>query len=211
VRLIAAGRASEVFDLGDGRILRRFKAGGDPDREAVVMRHAARHGYPVPTVVEVRSDALVLEYVIGRTMAADLRRRPWRLRAHAALLARLHERLHQIEAPPGLPAMGAGDRLLHLDLHPENVLLSHTGPVVIDWTNARSGEPAVDVAMTWLILATSGGLTGRVFLRPFLTHVSRDAAVAVLPVAAGWRVADPNVSVSERDAVRRLVQRARAT
>ena len=211
MRLIAAGRASEVFDLGDGRILRRFQAGGNPDREAVVMRHAARHGYPVPAVVEVRGDALVLEHVIGPTMVADLRRRPWRLRAHASLLARLHDRLHQIAAPEGLPAVGAGDRLLHLDLHPENVVLSPTGPVVIDWTNARSGEPAVDVAMTWLILETSGGLTGRLFLRPFLAHVPRDAAAAALPVAAEWRVADPNVSVSERDAVRRLVQRARAT
>jgi hypothetical protein len=39
-RLIASGRASEVLDLGDGRVLRRFKAGGNPRREALVMRHA---------------------------------------------------------------------------------------------------------------------------------------------------------------------------
>jgi aminoglycoside phosphotransferase (APT) family kinase protein len=36
------GRASQITDVGDGRILRR---GGDPAREARVMEHARRHGY----------------------------------------------------------------------------------------------------------------------------------------------------------------------
>jgi aminoglycoside phosphotransferase (APT) family kinase protein len=54
-----------------------------------------------------------------------------------------------------------GEWLLHLDLHSDNVLLSRRGPVVIDWTNARAGDPALDVALTWVIGATSGGLVGR--------------------------------------------------
>ena len=62
-RLIASGRASEIFDLGKGRILRQFTSDGDPEREALVMRHAQRHGYPVPRVLEVTHDALVLERI----------------------------------------------------------------------------------------------------------------------------------------------------
>ncbi|HEY3461964.1 MAG TPA: phosphotransferase [Gaiellaceae bacterium] len=123
-RLIAAGRASEVFDLGDGGVLRRFKNGGRPEREALVMRHAHRHGFPVPEVLEVTADALVLEKVDGPTMWEAASRQPSEVPAHAAELARLHHELHEIEAPAGLPAAGAGDRLLHLDLHPENVILS---------------------------------------------------------------------------------------
>jgi hypothetical protein len=46
MRLIAAGRASEIFDLGGGRILRRFKRGGDSEHEARLMRHARSHGFP---------------------------------------------------------------------------------------------------------------------------------------------------------------------
>jgi aminoglycoside phosphotransferase (APT) family kinase protein len=209
VKLIASGRASEIFDLGDGRVLRRFKGHGEPQREALVMRHAAAHGYPVPRVLEVTQDALVLERVAGATMLADLRRRPWRLSAHAATLAELHERLHRIDAPPTLPAVGAGDRLLHLDLHPDNVLLAPTGAVVIDWTNARCGEPALDVALTWVIAATSGGILGRGFLRRFLPHFDRDELVRALPSAAERRLADPNVSDGERRAVRRLLASAR--
>jgi hypothetical protein len=37
MRLIAAGRASEILDLGDGRVLRRFKDAGNPARKAAVM------------------------------------------------------------------------------------------------------------------------------------------------------------------------------
>jgi aminoglycoside phosphotransferase (APT) family kinase protein len=208
MKLIASGRASEIFDLEDGRVLRRFKAGGDPQREALVMRHAAAHGYPAPRVLEVTSDALVLERVEGPTMLADLRRRPWRLPRHASLLAELHQGLHEIIAPPGLPEAGEGDRLLHLDLHPDNVLLSPTGPVVIDWTNVRRGDPALDVALTWVIAATSGGRQGRLFLRWFLRHFDRETLLAALPAAAERRIADPNVTDRERDAVRRLVERS---
>jgi aminoglycoside phosphotransferase (APT) family kinase protein len=207
MKVIASGRASEIFDLEDGRVLRRFKVGGDPDREALVMRNAADHGYPVPRVLEVTADALVLERVDGPTMLADLRRRPWRLSRHAALLAELHKRLHEIVAPQGVPNTGKGDRLLHLDLHPDNVLLSPEGPVVIDWTNARRGDPALDVALTWVIAATSGGRQGRVFLQRFLPHFDREAVLEALPAAAERRIADPNVTEDEREAVRRLVER----
>jgi hypothetical protein len=89
-RLIAAGRASEVFDLGDGRVLRRFKSGGHPEREAIVMRHARLRGYPVPEVLEVRGDALVLEKVDGPTMWDAAGAEPSTIREHAAVLARLH-------------------------------------------------------------------------------------------------------------------------
>lgn len=209
VKPIAAGRASEIFDLGDGRVLRRFRTGGDPGREALVMAHARTHGYPVPRVLEVQPDALLLERIEGRTMLGELRRRPWAARRRAVLLAHLHERLHEIVAPPGLRGAGPGDRLLHLDLHPDNVLLSPHGPVVIDWTNARRGEPALDVALTWVILATSGGPLIAPFVRAFLRCFDRDELLQALPAAAQRRLDDVNVTDRERRAVRRLVATAR--
>jgi tRNA A-37 threonylcarbamoyl transferase component Bud32 len=207
VRLLAAGRASEVFDLGNGRVLRRFRAGGDAGREALVMEHARRNGYPVPRVLEVSADALTLERIDGRTMLDELRRRPWTLRRNAQLLADLHLRLHEIAAPATLPAAGPGDRLLHLDLHPDNVILSPGGPFVIDWTNARIGEPALDVALTWVIVATNGGLLAKPFLRSFLASFDRDEVVEALPVAAERRCADVNVDERERRAVHTVMRR----
>jgi aminoglycoside phosphotransferase (APT) family kinase protein len=195
--VIAAGRASEIVDLGDGRVLRRFKRGGDPAREAVVMEHARAHGFPVPAVFEVRDDALVLELVDGPTMAADLGRRPWRLGRHARALAELHARLHAIPLE--------GECLLHLDLHPQNVLLAARGPVVIDWSNAQAGDPGFDVALTWVISASVANLGARAFTRRFLRHVDREAARRALPEAVAYRLADPSLTEAERARVRRLL------
>jgi Ser/Thr protein kinase RdoA (MazF antagonist) len=177
-----------------------------------MMEHARRHGYPVPRVVEVRDSGLVLERVDGTTMLDDLRRRPWLLRRHATLLAELHARLHRIVAPPDLPQVGPGETLLHLDFHPHNVLLTRRGPVVLDWTNARRGDPALDVALTWVILATSGGALGRLFLRRYLLkrylHELDAAAVReALPRAAERRIDDRNITEAERRRVRLLVER----
>ena len=207
MKLIAEGRASEILDLGDGTVLRRFKAGGSPEREALVMRHARAAGYPVPQVLDVRPDAMVLERIEGRTMLVELFRRPWTIRRNADRLAELHARLHELPAPEGLDAVGPGGRLLHLDLHPENVILSPAGPVVVDWTNARSGDPAFDVALTWVIGATSGGPIARPFLSRFLAHFDRAEVVSALPAAAEYRIADVNVSDDERARARRLVER----
>jgi aminoglycoside phosphotransferase (APT) family kinase protein len=207
VKLIAAGRASEIFDLGDGRVLRRFKTQGDPEREALVMRHARRHGYPVPRVFDVTRDALVLGRLEGPTMAEQITADASTLAANATVLARLHDRLHALAAPATLLAITAGDRLLHLDLHPANVILAASGPVVIDWTNARRGDPAFDVALTWVIGATSSGrrrLPG-FFLDHFLSHFRRLELLDVLALAAEFRLADANVTAGERRAIRRLV------
>ncbi|SOD67561.1 Phosphotransferase enzyme family protein [Streptomyces zhaozhouensis] len=63
--------------------------------------------------------------------------------ATGATLAGLLDRLHAL--PGGL---------VHLDLHPENVLRTARGPVVIDWCNARENRPpGRDRAVSALILA----------------------------------------------------------
>jgi aminoglycoside phosphotransferase (APT) family kinase protein len=45
-----------------------------------------------------------------------------------------------------------GSRLCHGDYHPDNVLMSPNGPVIIDWAGATSGNPIADVARTSLLL-----------------------------------------------------------
>jgi aminoglycoside phosphotransferase (APT) family kinase protein len=123
------------------------------------------------------------------------------------VLADLHRQLHEIAAPDGLPAVGDGDRLLHLDLHPANVILSKAGPVVVDWTNARSGKPALDAALTWVIGATSTGLgqPARTLIQHFVARFDRDELLRALPAAAEYRLADANVTDEERAAIRELV------
>jgi aminoglycoside phosphotransferase (APT) family kinase protein len=193
-RVVMKWRASQVTDLGDGRVLRR---GGEPDREAALMALAREHGFPVPMVHEARSDGLVLQRINGPTMSRAILQRPWTAARHAATLAELHKRLHII------PLDGAS--LVHLDLHPENVLISPAGPVVIDWTNARAGDSAHDVALTWLILQTSGGLPGRALASLFRRYAGADVIGRGLRAAAAFRLADLNVTDAERRRVNALL------
>jgi Ser/Thr protein kinase RdoA (MazF antagonist) len=42
--------------------------------------------------------------------------------------------------------------ICHCDFHPDNIILSSRGPVVIDWVNSLIGNPLADVARTSLML-----------------------------------------------------------
>jgi ligand-binding SRPBCC domain-containing protein len=70
---------------------------------------------------------------------------------------------------------------------------------VIDWTNARAGDPRVDDALTWLILTTSGGLAGKALAQLFGRRLDIRTG---LEDAAAYRLADPNVTDAERARVR---------
>jgi aminoglycoside phosphotransferase (APT) family kinase protein len=219
---IASGRDADIYDAGPGRVLRRSRKPERSQRtEATVMRHVAAHGYPCPQVFEVSDDGvdLVMERIDGPTMLDDLGAHPWRLRRHARTLADLQRRLGQIPAPDGLaPGPVPGDRVVHLDLHPINVLLSSRGPMVIDWTNARAGDPASDVALTW-VLTACGTIPGSgvlhalqsrfrdAFLRAYLRAVDREAARAALAPIVEWKTQDRNMNPDEVAAMRALLAR----
>ncbi|MFD7730914.1 phosphotransferase [Kitasatospora phosalacinea] len=149
--LLGTGRTADVFALPDGRVLRRYRTGADARGEAELMAHLAAHGYPVPAAWPGdRPTDLLMERLDGPTMAQAVTTGTLTPDAAGRLLADLLRRLHAV---PPRTAARPGDRLLHLDLHPENVLLTARGPVVIDWATATEGDPGLDGAMSALVLA----------------------------------------------------------
>lgn len=216
MRLLASGRDADVFDLGDGRVLRRHKDGRPATKQAHLLTYAASHGYPVPVLHDASGADLVLEKLDGPEMQQTLD--PWNLDEMAIVLADLHRRLHAIPPMPGLETrFGEPRSLLHLDLHPRNVLMTSRGPVVIDWANAANGPGQADVALMWVIGKTSridadpaeqervGAFRDR-FLDTFLRNASDPDFGRVLPAVAAWRKGDPNVTNDERPAIDRLLQ-----
>ncbi len=47
-----------------------------------------------------------------------------------------------------------GSAVCHGDLHPDQIIMSLRGPIIIDWIDATQGNPLADVARTSLILQT---------------------------------------------------------
>jgi hypothetical protein len=99
------------------------------------------------------------------------------------------------------------------------VMLTSRGPVVIDWSNVRAGAAGADVAMAYLIIATSdtelipaplrpvvGRLRGAL-LRQFLAAV-RDDPKPHLARVARERATDPNVRPAEAGRLLRIAEQA---
>jgi Ser/Thr protein kinase RdoA (MazF antagonist) len=152
-------------------------------------------------------------------MLTDVARHPWRIWQHAALLARLHDQLHAISGPDWLAQpFGAGTQLLHRDLHPDNVMLTPGGAMVIDWSGACRGPAGVDIARSWLLMATSevpgspaqrlvAKLGRNTFLKAFLRGVDHDAACAALPAVAAQRLEDKTITSGERELIQNFAPR----
>jgi aminoglycoside phosphotransferase (APT) family kinase protein len=123
---------------------------------------------------------IVFERVEGPSMLAEWKSKPWLLVRSARQLAELHAAIHalpgaglpayrerlegDIRAAQTLPAhlkdaalsalarLPDGDALCHADFHPDNVLVTARGLIIIDWMTAVRGNPLADVARTSLLL-----------------------------------------------------------
>jgi aminoglycoside phosphotransferase (APT) family kinase protein len=149
------------------------------EREETAHRFARRHGVLVPPVLGRTSydgrSVLALGWLDGEPLAAAL----WRDGSAAGDLGRrsgsVLAGLHAITDPPpellgsrswiawagelptGLAARlradHTGHRLLHLDFHPENLIITADGTLgVLDWANVHVGPPAADLARTLSIM-----------------------------------------------------------
>jgi Ser/Thr protein kinase RdoA (MazF antagonist) len=164
----AWGAGEFVLRVGDPAVI-------DAERAA---SSAAAEVLPVPAILDRAEvgdlSAVLLETLPGAPMAEVARRRPEVARAAGQACGAVHALLAGVPAPVGLrPAPGpptasgsAGRppatprpsarpiRVVHLDLHPLNILGSPDGEVtgVLDWANAAAGDPDLDRARTWAIL-----------------------------------------------------------
>ncbi|NEE00770.1 phosphotransferase [Phytoactinopolyspora halotolerans] len=239
--LLASGRDADVYAIAPGRVLRRNRDGSSPAAEAEVMAHVRAHGFPAPRVFRVDGADLELERLDGPTMLTVLLGGTLDADDAAAILVDLHRQLHALPPMPtgSRPQPGAADRLdmaypqgridpdgcvVHLDLHPQNVLLTGRGPVLIDWTNARHGPGDLDTALTALILgqAASGNLgpipgldlgalaaAALDVLTSFLAQVDGDPG-RLLDRVVAYRAADPNIHATESDGLDEAASLVRA-
>lgn len=126
-------------------------------------------------------EGIVYEKIEGPSLLNELARKPWTVVRSARLLASLHAQIHNVTAPPNLErqrcwakggiaetdklpkdlqegilrqlsSLPDGNQLCHGDFHPGNIILTHRGPIIIDWMTASKGSGLGDVARTSIIL-----------------------------------------------------------
>lgn len=136
---------------------------------------------PYELITHEGRPGIVYSRVDGPTMLARIARAPHKANAFARRLAALHAAMHSkpgaaelpdnhaklrrtIESVEGAPpdaqahalrvldSLPQGGQLLHGDYHPDNVILTPTDAVIIDWTTAARGHPLGDVARTRVLL-----------------------------------------------------------
>lgn len=198
----------------------------------------------VEGVIEVDGrTGIIFERIEGRSMLAEMMSRPWKFAGFAHMLAELqfalhsrevtelrplHELLQQkIRDAEGLPEktreavlkilqqIPDGNSICHGDFHPDNIIMSTRGPVIIDLIDAARGNPLGDVARTSLLLRLPGmppGYRGgrlidfarRRFHNIYIKHylklcqLSREELDAWLPVVAAARLEEQLIPEYQR-------------
>lgn len=183
--------------------------------EGRAMEAAADAGAPAPRVVAAGTwdtrPVMLLSWCEGRTLRDAGRQRPWAAFALGIACGRAQARLNAQPAPADLAAtpwmtrfgdvdaelgsrlaaaQGTRAGLLHLDFHPDNVLVSgREVSGLVDWTNACGGDGRADLARSWSLLThrARGGTRARV--TGFVWRVA----------AAGWQRGYEQVAGPQRD------------
>jgi aminoglycoside phosphotransferase (APT) family kinase protein len=147
-----AGRYGVVFEhAGNGRtMLQEF--GSKPWRLSSLMRvfaglHLEMHRYSVPELPSLKERLAKRVSRITDEVPDNLRE--FAEKAKAAAFARLED----------LPE---DDKLCHGDFHPDNIIMSSRGPVIIDWSDTTRGNPAADVARTSILFSIGTPAEGRI-------------------------------------------------
>lgn len=129
---------------------------------------------------------LVYQRIDGIPLSKAIERRPWRMPAFARRMAELHVEMHsstvradlppqrrrltrkindartlpdrlRIQALEALAALPDGSQVCHGDFHPDNILVTPSTEIIIDWIDASIGNPLADVARTSILALGSAG------------------------------------------------------
>jgi len=117
----------------------------------------------------------------------------------------LLDKPHKQELLDAIVDMPDGDRLCHGDFHPLNILGDAAGPTIIDWPDARRGDPAADVCRSYLLLKLHFAEIATAYLDAYchFSNMSCDTVMRWLPYVAAAKLAEG--VLGERDGLLEII------
>jgi hypothetical protein len=102
--------------------------------------------------------------------------------------------------------MPDGDRLWHGDFHPTNILGDPSRPLIIDWPDARRGDPAADVCRSYLSMKLHVVEIVTPYLDAYcrISGLARETVLRWLPYVAAAKLAEG--VLSELDGLLKIVR-----
>ena len=101
LKKVAEGREAEMFEWGEGKVLRLLRPGFNPailDAEVRALELAHRNGLPVPRPGERASidgrSGVILERIEGTDLLTELGRAPWTVFRSARMCGVVHAQMH---------------------------------------------------------------------------------------------------------------------
>ncbi|MCI8500828.1 MAG: aminoglycoside phosphotransferase family protein [Oscillospiraceae bacterium] len=229
-RKIGEGKQADVY-YWDGSAYKVYRSGASPEQIEWEFRQqslACQTGLPVAAYYKTGDPRVVrMDYINGVTLADRVLQNGYQGAVHD--MVRLQKQVHSCKGD-GFPAFTAflqwdlpriglaqgqketvlrllsefeeKDCLCHLDFHPLNIMWSNDRYFIIDWANARRGNPIFDFARTYVILFEIAQASAREYLELLLRDktVSLPAMEKAVYVMALLRIGD-----YDNPEVRRLI------
>jgi uncharacterized protein (TIGR02172 family) len=186
---------------------------------------------------------LIYERVEATTLLQQMIRQPWKAKQLARQMAELQAAMHALPAPElppmrqrleekirhaqplpetlrrdvlaALEKLPQDHRVCHGDFHPDNILVTSRGLMVIDWIDATAGHPLGDIARSKLLILHGamppGNLLARMlewlrrsFYQAYITHYFCLSSLKLeqvhlwLPVIAAARLSEGITEETEK-------------
>ncbi len=231
-RKIGEGKQADVY-YWNGSAYKVYRSGASPEQiewEFNQQNSAGQTGLPVAAYYKTDDPRVVrMDYINGVTLAERVMQNGYQ--GAIPDMVRLQKQIHSCKGDGfpafadflrwDLPRIGLAreqketvlrllsefeekDCLCHLDFHPLNIMWANDRYFIIDWANARRGNPLLDFARTYVILFEIDQAYAREYLELLLRDgtISMPAMEKAVYVMALLRIGD-----YDNPEVRRLIEK----